>query len=550
MDKKDSIIMIGSSGSGVQQVSSRLKDIKKKPVIDFESFENLPTLEDLTRRSESASGVEQGVLAAMLELRKMAPGVKNLTELGFDAKVYDKIQEKHGAEAARLYKKQFQVMLLKEVCEQFNGACILQLPDSLVITNDAQNQEIISKVKAGEDAEFVSKNFPHIESATFAKIKETLAEFANVTYMKLPAEIEQWNETANRGDKQAKVAAMQSGQFEQLATRTIETSSILNGNEFDAEAIDKKIETVLGVSNKPKFKYTDEELLQAAKKHLSFKQKVVNFFRKLAGKEPIYPGYVPQQTETTQEEMSESVAAVSSVTPEQIAAVKKQIESEQSASMVGQVKTGEPVVAANQSTTPPKTMQTETPATGVEVDSATRTDGNAAPVVKSPEELAAEEAARVAAEAKEREDTEILEFAEACGEYYKKYNNTNGGHELTQRRLCESKRQMIDRRLKECERERTEPRPDMASLVAEYANPANEDALVEKLVNDEYARLLLAEVLSSRNGSFKCIAKDDKRNTQSKAALSMISRILTKAMKKIKENSATAEVVEEAQREA
>lgn len=286
-----SIVLIGGVGAGKSTISNVMARKKDVPVISIDAFRRLPKLDVLEARLNDPNFPDKEAIKRDIKLRKQFPTIKSYEDFGYDAEFSKQMQEKYGPIGWHFYEKQFENLLMEHIFETLDGEYIFDTGGGATVSLD-KDYELI-KAKLSEDE---LKKFPHMDQIGFDKTKQILKKFSRICYVKLPQDKAKWGERAKQSERDNDMF-LSTGQYEQLATDSIEMDGIYENGSINSELLEEKVDIALGYIKKelPKPDKKEEKIEEPVQTPVynqrkswfgRLKERIGNFFRKMFGIKP------------------------------------------------------------------------------------------------------------------------------------------------------------------------------------------------------------------------------------------------------------------------
>jgi len=192
MNFDKSYCVIGGEHSGKSEIAETLGGMKKITVIDFEKLKHLPKLEVLEtmKKNNDTSKYSEKELDELIQLRKLLPNLKNYEDLGYSEENLKTLTDKYGVAAKDVYDKQFENLLMKELCkcpDLNDKEFVLNASTTLPVSFKEDVDRIKTQIKNDFPNEADYKKFIVSEEALDNKIAtEYIKKFKNVIHAKLP----------------------------------------------------------------------------------------------------------------------------------------------------------------------------------------------------------------------------------------------------------------------------------------------------------------------------------------------------------------------------
>ena len=218
-----SIVLIGPVGAGKSLVSEALSRYNDMPVIELDDLRFANTKHPLL------------------------PNIRNYNEMGYDPNIADYLGQMYGPVAWHMYQKKFEIELFNQVSQQLKVPCIISTGGGAPISLE-KDYEIWFNRLQNIEPELFAKSF-NLKQISAAKTAETFKKFKNRVYLQLPYNYEQTMTKAAK-DKLNK-GFIGTGQYDKLATHTINVGGLVKGNSVDQYTLDQIVNDISRTINNP-----------------------------------------------------------------------------------------------------------------------------------------------------------------------------------------------------------------------------------------------------------------------------------------------------------
>lgn len=261
--REESIVLIGPIGVGKSLISSELSKRNNLPVIttdimrhcpktieeikrqkvkigqDIETLKGeLDKIEDLKQRENIEAKLrklrnDDWVCDRQIQMRTLLPNLPNYDDLGCDIETSKFLRKNFGLLACHYYEKQFENQLLQALSQQIDFACIIDMGGCMSISLDDEYAKLDKKFRE-IDEQLYLKHFD-LTKYGFSLVEEAIMPFKNIVELQLP---ENYKKTMQRaGDSELNDLIIQSGQNNQLATRSIQVVGHIEGSKVNWEQV-------------------------------------------------------------------------------------------------------------------------------------------------------------------------------------------------------------------------------------------------------------------------------------------------------------------------
>ncbi len=288
-----SIVLIGGVGAGKSTISNVMARKKDVPVISIDAFRRLPKLDVLEARLNDPNFPDKEAIKRDILLRKQFPTIKSYEDFGYDAEFSKQMQEKYGPIGWHFYEKQFENLLMEHIFETLEGEYIFDTGGGATVSLDKDYELLRAKMSEEE-----LKKFPYMDKIGFDKTKQILKKFSRVCYVKLPHDKAMWGERAKQAERDNDMF-LSTGQYEQLATDSIEMEGIYENGSINSELLEKKVDIALGYIKKelPKQDKKEGKVAEQVQTQVPvynqrkswfgrLRERIGNFFRRMFGIKP------------------------------------------------------------------------------------------------------------------------------------------------------------------------------------------------------------------------------------------------------------------------
>ena len=259
----DSYVLIGPMGSGKTLISGRLGEKMDMPVLTLDMLCHCPhKIEDLEIERENLkqnqlslkyerdlcvsreefddlsrqiNNIENDIWVCnrRIAMRKILPNLPNFRDLGFKGEIADYLDQNFGENARLFYRKQFEIKMLQSLVEQLPCPCVIDMGGTMTVALEDEYREMANYFQSLNE-QLYNENFD-LKVCTFDNIKQILQPFKNIIALQLPANYEQTASRAAQDRNNQKYIA--SGQYESLATKTIDVSGLVQSGEINREKL-------------------------------------------------------------------------------------------------------------------------------------------------------------------------------------------------------------------------------------------------------------------------------------------------------------------------
>lgn len=266
-----SIVLIGPVGVGKSLISEELGRKQKMPVITTDLLRHCPsTIEEIDKRitylknkideikqkitiSDSNAEKEKAtheldkisndlwVCIRQREMRTLFPNVLNYEQMGYNVKVSQFLEEKFGKIAWHFYQKQFENQLLKQIVEQIDCPCIIDMGGGMCVC-PIEEYKKLDKIFRKLDPELYKKHFD-LSKISFSHIEVCLSKFKNVIELQLTKDYELLTKKARENKLNEIFVATK--QYSKLATKSIQTAGLISNNEINQRKFKEIINNIL-----------------------------------------------------------------------------------------------------------------------------------------------------------------------------------------------------------------------------------------------------------------------------------------------------------------
>lgn len=266
IDFKNSYVIIGGVGAGKSLISRHLQEKVDLPVITTDLLRHCPkTLEEINSRLKnteneiieiqnklnSCTNPAQSkkleellaekkndcwVLYEQRFYREKMPDLPNYHNYGYNGDVSNYLRKNFGMVAWHYYQKQFEQLLLEDICKHYNGPAILDMGGGMAISLDQDYLQLHNKFKVLAPTLY-AKYFTRLDKIGFDRIQNVMQNFNNVIYLKLPEDYS--NHGTRAMHDKLNPLFISSHQFDELATKIIDVSNLFNNNQINMNELNK-----------------------------------------------------------------------------------------------------------------------------------------------------------------------------------------------------------------------------------------------------------------------------------------------------------------------
>ena len=290
VDYQNSYVVMGGIASGKSSISKVLAKKVNLPIIKVEDYKHLPSLDELNKMKENKdySKYDPIKLDDMIKFRSEHPEFKSYEELGYNPAIRKELMDKYGEMADLMYKKQFENMIFKELCETLEGKYVFDTSTTLPLHFSVEFGKIKKQIIEREP-DAIKKYIINEEMLNYEASTTLLKKFKNSWYAKLPADNTKWNETAKlpTNIKHNQLFSDADG-YSVCSKKVIDTEKLYENGNISENLITKEVDNIFAQEEKKKKeaekKKTKEAIEKLKKpKKRTFWQKLGRFFSIMMG---------------------------------------------------------------------------------------------------------------------------------------------------------------------------------------------------------------------------------------------------------------------------
>ena len=186
IDYKNSIVFIGGVGAGKSLVSRALADKLGLQVITADEFRHLPKMNEIlkTLADPHLPPRIKDEYTRYHHLRSKYPSIKNYSDFGFNPEASRYLERTFGKEAWHYYQKQFENLLIQDICANVQGAVILDTGGGMPVSLDPEYDGLREKFELINSALF-HREFKHLDMISKDVTSKIYSKFEHIVYLKM-----------------------------------------------------------------------------------------------------------------------------------------------------------------------------------------------------------------------------------------------------------------------------------------------------------------------------------------------------------------------------
>ena len=248
IDYKNSIVLIGSVGAGKSLVSRALAAKLGLQVITTDEFRHLPKMDEILKTLSDPylpPRIKDEYIRYQ-HLRSKYPSIRNYSDFGFNPESSKYLERNFGKIAWHYYQKQFENLLIQDICANIQGAVILDTGGGMPISLDQEYAELRNKFENINSSLF-HREFKHIDMISKAITSDIYSKFEHIVYLKMPDSIIDRSDRAQ--DDYIGKKFIESGDYDKIATDVVDTTGLYVDGKPQHNVLDTITNNIIDIAS-------------------------------------------------------------------------------------------------------------------------------------------------------------------------------------------------------------------------------------------------------------------------------------------------------------
>lgn len=244
IDYKKSIVLVGGVGAGKSLVGRAISRKTGLEIITADEFRHLPTMKEINSvlQEDNLSPRKRDEYIRFKYLREKYPDIKNYSQFGFKFEVSQFLEKNFGKVAWHYYQKQFENLLVQDICDKVSGAIVLDTGGGMPISLDREYDNLRAKFES-IDSTLFHREFTHLDMVSKDVTHNIYFKFENVVYLKFAEDIMYRSRRAQGDFIGSKF--VESKDYEAVSTITVDTTGLYVSGNPNFAVLDNIVDNII-----------------------------------------------------------------------------------------------------------------------------------------------------------------------------------------------------------------------------------------------------------------------------------------------------------------
>ena len=183
-------------------------------------------------------------------MRNKYPNIRNYSQFGFKPEVSQYLEKHFGKVAWHYYQKQFENLLIQDICDKISGAIILDTGGGMPVSLDEDYSKLREKFES-LDKDLFYREFSRLDMIGKSVTHDIYHRFDNVVYLKLPDEVLERSDRAQDDGISSKF--VESKDYEQVSNMVIDTTGLYVHGRPNENGLNSVVDTIVENINNNEF---------------------------------------------------------------------------------------------------------------------------------------------------------------------------------------------------------------------------------------------------------------------------------------------------------